>query len=85
MALTDGAAAKVNWSAGEVAEVPPGVVRVISTVPAGSAGEVAVQAVVELHETPAAVAPKLAVVLPTTKPVPVTSTVVAPATGPTMG
>ena len=34
--------AKVNWSALEVAEVPAGVVTVVSTVPADSAGVVAV-------------------------------------------
>ena len=38
----------VNWSADEVVEVPPGVVTVTSTVPADSAGEVAVKEVDEL-------------------------------------
>ncbi len=39
---------KVNWSALEVAEVPPEVVTVVSTVPAHSAGAVAVIEVGEL-------------------------------------
>ncbi len=39
---------KVKWSAGEVAEVPAGVVTVVSTVPAASAGVVAVIEVDEL-------------------------------------
>jgi len=69
-----------------VAEVPPGVLTVRSTVPADSAGEVAEQLVVELQLTPlAAVVPNLAVVIPTTKPVPVMLTPVAPLVLPTLG
>src|SRR5437879_7504555 len=41
--VTAGAGAtNVNWSAADVADVPPTVVTVMSTVPADSAGEVAV-------------------------------------------
>ena len=70
----------------EAAEVPPSVVRVMSTEPAASAGEVAVQ--VEDDEQVTAVAPavpKAAVVAPMTKSVPVTVTAVPPSTGPTAG
>ncbi len=56
--VTVGAPTKVNWSAGEVALVPPGVVTVTSTVPAPSAGEVAVMEVALLTvKLVAAVAP----------------------------
>src|SRR6266849_10407591 len=40
--VTVGTPMKVTWSADPVADVPPGVVTVISTVPADSAGDVAV-------------------------------------------
>ena len=73
-------------SADEVADVPPEVVTVTSTVPATSAGEVAVHKVVEVHETAVpAVPPKLAVVEPTTKLVPVMVTTVPPTSGPLLG
>ena len=76
----------MNWSAALVAEVPPEVVTVMSTVPSAPAGEVAVQVVAEVHETAvAAVPPKLAVVAPATKPVPVMVTTVAPPGGPPFG
>ncbi len=57
-----------------------------STVPADSAGEVAVQLVVELQliAVPGLV-PKLIVVIPTTKPVPVILTTVLPSSGPAEG
>ena len=76
----------MNWSAPLVAEVPPGVVTVMSTVPAASDGEVAVHEVVDEHETavPAVVA-NLTVVEPTTKPVPVMVTTVPPTNGPAPG
>src|SRR5438128_1582032 len=40
--VTVGAATNVNWSLADVAEVPLAVLTVMSTVPADSAGEVAV-------------------------------------------
>jgi hypothetical protein len=76
----------VNWSAAEVADVPPGVATVTLTLPASSEGEVAVQDVVEEQLTAVpAVDPKLAVVEPTTKPVPVMPTLVLPNSGPVFG
>jgi hypothetical protein len=76
----------VNWSAALVAEVPPAVVTVMSTIPAASDGEVAVHEVVDAQVTAvAAVVPKLAVLAPTTKPVPVIVTAVPPRSGPTLG
>ena len=60
----------MNWSAAMVAEVPPGVVTVTSTVPV-PAGEVAVMEVALLTvNAVAAVAPNLTAVAPV-KPVPV--------------
>ena len=47
---TVGGPMKVNWSTPEVAEVPPAVVTVVSTVPAPSAGVAAVIWVGELTE-----------------------------------
>ncbi len=76
---------KVNWSAEEVAEVPPAVVTVMSTVPAALGGEVAV---IWLSESTvkvvAAVVPKSTAVA-VVKPVPVMVTVVPPAVGPELG
>ena len=63
-------------------------VTVISTVPAVPAGDVATQVVVAEHDTPVAgVVPNLTevVVVPSTKPVPVTVTTVPPARGPALG
>ena len=83
--MTVGAARNVNWSAAPVALVPPGVVTVMSTVPALSAGEVAVIDVALLTvNAVAAVAPKLTAVAPV-KPVPVIVTEVPPAVGPLVG
>ena len=66
--------------------MPPAVVTVTSTVPAACAGEVTVRDVEELTLTPVpGLPPKLTVVAPTTKPVPMTVTVVAPARGPVVG
>jgi hypothetical protein len=49
IAVTTGAeAAKVNWSEPEVGDVPSGVVTVMSTVPADSAG---LTATIEVAET----------------------------------
>jgi hypothetical protein len=74
----------VNWSAPEVADVPPVVVTLTSTtlVPAG---EVAVIWVAELTVNPAAaVAPKATAVVPE-KLVPVMITTVPPLPGPVVG
>jgi hypothetical protein len=74
----------VNWSAADVAEVPPGLVTRRSTVPA-PAGDVAVIDVAELTvKLVAAVAPKVTAVAPV-NPVPVTVTTVPPAVGPAVG
>ena len=83
--VTVGGATKVNWSAAPVALVPPGVVTVTSTVPADSAGAVAV-ILLELLTVyaPAAVPPKLTAVAPV-NPVPVIVTLVPPAVGPDAG
>ena len=84
IALTVGTPMKVNWSAADVADVPPAVVTVISTVPV-PAGEVAVMEVAELTVKPAAfVAPNFTAVAPV-KLVPVIVTLVPPATGPDVG
>ena len=83
-----GIASKVNWSAEEMADAPPGVVTVRSTVPAASEGDVTVHDVVEAQLTVDPVLePNFALVTPApaTKPVPVTVTVVPPASGPTFG
>jgi hypothetical protein len=83
--LTVGSAMNVNWSAGEVAEVPPAVVTVTSTVPTASAGEVVVISVSETTVNDAAgVAPKWTDVAPV-KWVPVIVTGVPPPLGPDVG
>ena len=85
MLVTVGAATKVNWSAADVALVPPAVVTLTSTVPALPTGAVAVICVAELTVKPvAAVAPKVTAVAPL-KFVPVMVTVVPPAVGPAVG
>ncbi|PIT03974.1 hypothetical protein TSA1_26780 [Bradyrhizobium nitroreducens] len=74
----------MNWSAAEVADVPPVVVTLISTVPV-PAGDVAVIWVAELTVKPVAgVAPKVTAVAPE-RLVPVMVTVVPPAPGPDVG
>ncbi len=74
----------MNWSAAVVADVPPDVVTLTSTVPA-PAGEVAVIEVEETTVTPtAAVAPNVTAVAPD-KLVPVIVTVVPPPPGPPVG
>ena len=84
MLVTVGVAVYVNWSAGEVADIPPGVVTVTSTtpVPGGSS------AVIVVSETTvklvAGVMPKSTAVAPV-KAVPVIVTVVPPVTGPSVG
>jgi hypothetical protein len=82
-AVTAGTGSKVNLSALLVAEVPALVVAVMSTVPLDSAGDVAVIDVAELTVVLAALTvPKVTVVAPVTKLVPVIVTDVAPAVGP---
>ena len=74
----------MNWSAAEVADVPPAVVTRTSTVPV-PAGDVAVICVAELTVSPvAAVAPNVTAVAPV-KPVPVMVTVVPPVPCPDVG
>jgi hypothetical protein len=74
----------VNWSADEVALVPPPVVTVTSTVPV-PAGAVAVIDVAEFMVIEvAAVLPNVTAVAPV-KPVPVRVTEVPPAAGPYIG
>ena len=74
----------MNWSAGEVAEVPPTVVTVTSTVPV-PAGAVAKIEVAELTvKLVAAVAPKFTAVA-FVKFVPVMVTLVPPVVGPVVG
>ena len=75
----------MNWSADEVAEVPPAVVTVISTVPADSAGEVAVKEVDELTVTAVAVTVPNITVAPDVKPVPAMDTEVPPEVRPLVG
>ena len=73
----------MNWSAAEVAEVPPGVVTLMLIVPV-PAGDVAVIDVAELNVKLADVAPNVTAVTPV-KFVPVSVTVVPPAVGPAVG
>jgi hypothetical protein len=74
----------VNWSAASVAEVPPGVVTLTSTVPV-PAGDVAVICVAEMTvKLAAAVAPKVKAVAPV-NPVPVIVTNVPPVVDPDVG
>jgi len=81
----DAVAEKVNRSLADVAEVPPGVATVMSTVLAPAAGETAVIDVAELTvKLAAGVAPKLTAVVPV-KFVPVIATGVPPAVGPDIG
>jgi hypothetical protein len=75
----------MNWSAEDVALVPPAVVRVMSIVPAEDTGDVTTQEVVVQLCTVAENVPNNAVVAPDTKPVPVTVTAVPPAAGPPIG
>jgi hypothetical protein len=80
-----GGATNVNWSAVPVALVPPGVVTVISMVPADCAGAVAVILLELLMvKVLAAVPPKLTAVAPV-NPVPLIVTLVPPAVGPEAG
>ena len=75
----------MNLSLAPVAEVPPAVVTVTSTMPVPD-GELTVRVVefVTLTEVPG-VEPKSTLVAPETNPVPVTVTGVPPAWGPLVG
>ena len=74
----------MNWSAADVADVPPGVVTLISTTPA-PAGDLAVICVAELTvKLVAAVAPKVTAVAPV-NPEPVIVTDVPPVVDPDVG
>jgi hypothetical protein len=74
-----GAPSYVNWSAATALLVPPTVATLTLTKPALSAGEVALQLVLlEQLSALAASVPNLAVVEPTTKPVPVMVTTSVP-------
>ena len=69
-----------------MAEEPPAVVNLRSTLCTDSEGEVATHDAAEEQTTVVATTPpKLAVVEPTTNPVPVTLTTVPPPTGPALG
>ena len=77
-----GSVVYVNWSAADVADVPIGVVMVISTVPVDPAGEIAVIWVSEFIVKPAAgIDPKFTAV-ELVKPKPVIITEVPPLSGP---
>jgi hypothetical protein len=83
--VTLGPVVKVNLSPAEVAEVPPAEVTVMSTVPADSAGLVAVIWVDELMASPLApTAPKVTAVADD-RLVPVMTTLVPPPSGPATG
>jgi hypothetical protein len=80
-----GGRTKVNWSFALVAEVPPGVVTVTSTVPAAPAGAVAViEVALTTVKVEAAVAPNFTAVAPV-KLVPVMVTEVPPPVEPEVG
>jgi hypothetical protein len=68
-----------------VALVPPGVVTVIFTVPADSAGDIAVMDVDESTITVPAATPPNITVAPDVKPVPVMATDVPPLVEPVVG
>jgi hypothetical protein len=75
----------VNWSGALTAEVPPGLVTVMSTVPDAPAGDVAVMDVGEFTvKLGAPLVPNFTPVVPP-KLVPVIVTVVPPLGGPAVG
>jgi hypothetical protein len=85
IAETTGTGSYVNWSAAVLLLVPSGVVTVICTAPAASAGDVAVSVVsLTTVNDDAAIVPKLTFVAPV-KPEPVTVTTVLPVRGPAVG
>ena len=75
----------MNWSAVLVGLVAPATVTVMSTVPADSAGEVAVINVAEFTVTAVAATEPNITVAPVAKPVPVMVTDVPPVVGPDIG
>ena len=74
----------MNWSAGEVAEVPPGVVTVTSTAPVPAGSTAVIVVALTTVKLVAAVVPKSTAVAPV-KSVPVIVTIVPPAGGPAVG
>src|SRR5207244_852865 len=83
--VTTGAATNVNWSEPDVADVPTAVVTVMSTVPADSAGEVAViWPSVSTEKLEALVAPNFTELVPV-KCEPLIVTDVPPAVVPEVG
>ena len=83
--VTVGGGRYVKRSAEEVVLVPPGVVTVTSTVPADSAGTVAIKLVELVALTPVAGVVPNVTVTPGTKPDPVMVTAFPPAKGPLWG
>ena len=83
--VTVGGPSKVNWSAADGAEVPPGVVTVTSTVPAPSPGVVAVIEVALLITYDVAGMPPKYTLVANFKFVPVMVTEVPPPNGPAVG
>ena len=75
----------MNWSAAEVALVPPGVVTATSTNPAACAGVVAVIVVAFTTVTPVAAKPAKVTEVAPVKLVPVMVTEVPPTVGPDAG
>ena len=75
----------MKWSAALVEEVPPGVITVTSSVPAGTAGAVTVILLVELTVSAAAAAEPKSTADALLRFVPVIVTLVSPATGPATG
>ena len=82
--VTVGGVTYAYWSLVLAALVPPGVVTVMSTVPAAPTGAVAEIWLELFTENVAAVPPKLTPVAPV-KPVPLIVTVVPPVVGPDVG
>ena len=82
--VTVGVAMKVNWSAAEVALVPPTVITLMSTVPV-PAGAVAVIEVALFTVKPVAAAPPNVTAVALEKPVPEIVTTVPPPDGPLVG
>jgi hypothetical protein len=82
--VTDGSGAYVNWSAMEVADVPPGVVTRMSTMPVPGAAVATIVVELVTEKVVAAVAPKVTAVAPL-KLVPWMVTIVPPVSGPDIG
>ena len=82
--VTVGTASYVNWSADEVAEVPPGVVTMKSRVPGTPAGTVVMISVEEIRVKLTELPPRETTVAPV-NPKPVIVTAVPPDNGPAAG